>query len=285
MTFEPVTPIDASTVILVKSVTSSRQPPASPHPSFPASPFLCFMVRRHVRSEFAADVFVFPGGKLDPADSDPQIAEHVQGTDGSQKIDGDSGGSLLSLKIAAIRELFEEAGVLLAERDGSALRFDGQDAETFARYRRELHDGRLTMLGLAQREGLTFDLDLLHPFSRWITPLALPRRYDTRFLIAELPDGQQPLHDAVETTEGAWVGPQEALDRYGSGDFPLVFATEKHLEQLVRYRSLAALIQSTQNADMTPITPRPVDRNGESIFLLPGEPGYEEADPRASALH
>lgn len=260
----PVVPVDASTVVLVR------------HGQPVGMPWQCFMVRRHVRSEFAADVFVFPGGKVDPTDRDPELGRYVEGHPGPGESDAQGkSDEWRVLRLSAIRELFEEAGVLLAYRhDQRILKLQGDEAEKFAAYRRRLHAGELSLLDLARQEGLCYSADRLHPFSRWITPIVSPRRYDTRFFVAQMPHGQTPLHDAQETTDSAWIGPGEALSRYRAGSFPLVYATEKHLERLAKYRSIEQLIAATATADLQPIMPRVVKKDGHTDFLLPGEEGY-----------
>lgn len=257
---QPVEPVDAATVILVR-----RGEPVG-------SPWQCFMVRRHVRSEFAADVFVFPGGKVDPDDRDPALAPLIEGHPAPF---GANTGEWFALRVTAIRELFEEAGVLLAYREaGGVLRLRGEEVERFGEYRRRTHGGSLSLLELARMERLRYAADRLHPFSRWITPVVSPRRYDTRFFVAEMPHGQEPLHDAVETTDSAWIAPAEALERSRRGDFPLVFATEKHLERMAQFPSIEHMIAETATADLQPIMPRVVQRAGQTAFLLPGDEGY-----------
>jgi hypothetical protein len=123
-------------------------------------------------------------------------------------------------------------------------------------------------------EGLALGAIMLHPFSRWITPEPLPRRYDTWFFVAELPDQQEPLHDAVETTESVWISPHDALARSERGEFPLVFATEMHLKRLARFASITDLIPSATPQDLRPIMPRIVRSEAETVFLLPGDEGY-----------
>lgn len=232
------------------------------------------MVRRHVRSEFAADVFVFPGGKVDEADYDPELARYVVGHPAPEnELEGRT--EWLALRLAAIRELFEEAGVLLAYHgDDRIISLAGQ-AERFEAYRNQLHAGAISLLDLARHEDLCYAADRLHPFSRWITPLTSPRRYDSRFFVAEMPHGQEPLHDARETTASRWIAPAEALARYRRGEFPLVFATEKHLERLATYPSIEQMLAETAAADLTPVLPRPGRSGGETAFLLPGDEGYE----------
>jgi hypothetical protein len=89
-----------------------------------------------------------------------------------------------------------------------------------------------------------------------------------------MPDGQHPIHDALETTAGVWIAPAEALRLYRDGDFPLVFATERHLERMARHRSIEALIAATSAEDLEPVMPRMVQQDGEMEFLVPGDEGY-----------
>lgn len=232
------------------------------------------MVRRHVRSDFAADVYVFPGGKVDPEDADPALLRWVEGHP-SPENQPEGAEVWRALRLAAVRELFEEAGVLLAVRkDGAVVRLDDADARRYAEFRSRLHAGDLTLLDLARHESLRYALDRLHPFSRWVTPEAFPRRFDTRFFVAFLPHGQEALHDTVETTESVWIAPREALRRFEQGEFPLVFATEKHLERLASFHSIEEMIASTQTADLQPVMPKAVEQNGRQAFLLPGDEGY-----------
>jgi 8-oxo-dGTP pyrophosphatase MutT (NUDIX family) len=242
-----VHPVDAATVILL------RDAPTGPE---------CFMVRRPIKSDFAADVFVFPGGKIDPADR-PTGEQEGEATEHA-------------LRVGAIRELFEEAGVLLASRDGTPLRLEDDEAERFAGLRRQVLDGEVDFRDMVRLEGLNLALDDLVPFSRWITPEGSPRRYDTRFYLACMPEAQTPLHDARETVASVWISPSEALRQYEKGDFPLVFATEKHLERMARFSAMQDLISGITPADLAPVMPRVVRDGDELSFLLPGEPGYED---------
>lgn len=257
----PVEPVEAATVIL----TRSGEPLGTP--------WQCYMVRRHVRSDFASDVYVWPGGKVDAADRDPALLPFVRGHPGPETAEPPE--EWRALRVAAIRELFEEAGVLLAlHRDGAVLRPEGEDRARFDRLRRDLHAGTVSMLDLARTEGLVYLLDALHLVAHWITPESFPRRFDTHFFAAELPAGQEPAHDLHETTDGIWIAPEDALAGYERGEFPLVFATERNLVRLARYRSVGELINATTLADLNPIMPRPVEENGETRFLVPGDPGY-----------
>jgi 8-oxo-dGTP pyrophosphatase MutT (NUDIX family) len=259
---EPVTPVTAATVILVR------------HGEPPGSPWQCFMVRRHIRSDFAADVYVFPGGKVDAGDRDPAMVPYCAGHPGPEA--AADPGLWRALRLAAVRELFEEAGVLLAvSRDGALIEYDDERAERFDRYRREIHAGSTTLCELAEREELRFALDRLHPISRWITPEVLTRRFDTYFFLAYMPHGQEPAHDAAETVDSVWIAPADALARYRQGDFPLVFATERHLERMAAHRSIEELVASVTPASLQPVMPRPIGDGGELRFVIPGDEGYE----------
>ncbi|GAC1522485.1 MAG: NUDIX hydrolase [Chloroflexota bacterium] len=246
-----VRPVDAATVILVRD----------------GDPWECFMVRRHVQSEFAADVFAFPGGKVDVDDGDPSLLEHVTGAETG---DGESN----ALRIAALRELFEEAGVLLGRRrDGGPIQLTDMDSARLSAYRRNLHQQSIGMAAIASREDLVLDAASLVLFARWITPEPLPRRFDARFYLARMPEAQVPMHDSRETVDSTWVAPGEALRRFRTGNFPLVFATEKILERMSRFTTIEDMIASIAPGDLHPILPRMVNDGVDVRFLMPGDEG------------
>lgn len=258
-----VEPVEAATVIVVRGGNPT------------GTPWQCFMVRRHALSDFAADVFVFPGGKIDLVDHDPALLTFATGHPG---VEVNADGSWAAIRFGAIRELFEEAGILLARRaDGRALRIMDTEQARFAGYRRGVHEGSLTMLSLARQEHLVYHLDWLHQLSRWITPEKFPRRFDTHFFVAMAPRHQEPVHDDGETTESVWIAPGDALDRYAAGAFPLVFATEQHLRRLAKHASIEDLIASAAAGDLEPVIPRLVKRNGEEHIVLPGDEDYGAA--------
>lgn len=259
----PVQPVEAATVVLVRA----GEPPGSP--------WQCFMVRRHIRSDFAADVFVFPGGKVDPSDGDPSMTGLC--VDHPAPEIGDA-AAWRARRLAGVRELFEEAGVLLAvDSSGALVDIGANSALRFAEYRHKIHAGEMSLRELAEAENLRFALDRLHPISRWITPEIMHRRFDTYFFVAYMPEGQDPVHDAGETIDSVWISPAEALRRFHVGDFPLVFATERHLERMAEFPSVEGLIAATTPSDLIPVMPRPVQQDGETRFLIPGDEGYDRA--------
>jgi len=224
------------------------------------------MVRRHIQSDFAPDVYVFPGGSVT---DDDQQAERTPGL--CATVEGDGVGDTLGsgFRVAALRECFEEAGVLLARRGAAMLAIGEDDVARIAGYRTALQQRRLTMSALAGQEGLTFATDALTPWAHWITPEAMPKRFDTHFFLAEMPTSQKAAYDHLETTDGVWITPEEASAGYERGDFPLVFAQIHQLRELHGLGSFAdARARFARHAPRT-IMPRVVERDGKPVILLP----------------
>jgi 8-oxo-dGTP pyrophosphatase MutT (NUDIX family) len=227
--------------------------------------FAVFMVRRHVKSDFVPDAYVFPGGSVKTGD---RATETVSGLCGH----GITGPTALGtgFRAAAIRECFEEAGVLLARRDGVPLDISHSDVGRFAAYRDALYRHEMSLEEIAARERLVLAADDLVHWAHWITPETFPKRFDTHFFLATMPDGQEPAHDQIETTDGIWIQPREALDRYERGEFPIVFATIHQLRALCEVTDLMAVRTLFAETPRT-IMPRVVQRSGRDVILLPDE--------------
>ncbi len=188
-----------------------------------------FMVRRPAEASFG-DVFVFPGGVVDREDG--AVHDRCAGLaepDANRLLRVDAGG--LDYYSAAIRELFEEAGVLLADTE--------LGADDLAQVREALNEGTLLWDRFVSDAGATLRCDALHYFSHWITPNVLPKRYSTRFFVAELPAGQSADYDKRELTDSVWTTAADAIARK---DVPLHFPTRRNLEPMVRCHSVAELI-------------------------------------------
>jgi 8-oxo-dGTP pyrophosphatase MutT (NUDIX family) len=258
-------PRHSACVILV------RPAPAAPD----GTDYEVYMVRRAAESVVAPGAYVFPGGTLRADDYPPAGALHV-GLDPAAahaRLGGAAGAGLatpresLALWIAALRELFEEAGILLA-RDGRGrlLRFGAEQAARFAAYRLALQNGELSLWELAAQEGLILAPECLRYWAHWITPEGIAHRFNTRFFLALLPPGQEALPGAGghtpagsrawETTDGVWIAPHTALARHAAQEFPLVFATQAHLERLARFRTLAALWAHAATKPVVTVLPR-----------------------------
>jgi 8-oxo-dGTP pyrophosphatase MutT (NUDIX family) len=223
-----------------------------------------FMVRRHGQSAFMPDVFVFPGGTVHTAD---QVAESTPSlclppTDPTPPFGA-------GFRVAAIRECFEEAGVLLAYRDGAPLTIAAADQQRFARYRAALHGRADDLAGIAAREGLVLATNALLHWAHWITPEGEPRRFDTHFFLAAMPEGQVADHDRQETTDGIWIAPEDALARQDRGEFPLAFPTIRQLRALAGLTGMKAARERFAGKPVLPIQPT-MNASGEPG--LPDEP-------------
>jgi 8-oxo-dGTP pyrophosphatase MutT (NUDIX family) len=222
----PVPTRDGATVMLVRD---------GDHPT---TPLEVFMLRRHPSTAFGS-VHVFPGGVVDPDDHDPTLDARCPGlddVDASAQLGLASGGR--AYWVAAVREAFEEAGVLLARTSaGSSLRFDHHpDVEArFDDHRRALNAGERRFVDLLEAEDLTLALDDVHYFAHWITPESEPKRYDTRFFLARAPEGQAYAHDDGEIIGSEWVRPGEALRRHRAGDFDMIGPTIVSLQDIGRF--------------------------------------------------
>ena len=198
------------------------------------------LLRRTSAAVFSPGAHVFPGGALDDADA-AAAAVCGQFTDAhaSAALAIASGG--LAYYVAAVRECFEEAGVLLARgaADRVPLRLD--DPVVCARYsshRRAVHGGTLSLADLCDREQLELTVDELRPFGHWITPPGGPRRYDTRFFITTAPPAQEPSHDEHETTEHGWHRPADVLAAHRRGELDLILPTQRTLELIADGRDV-----------------------------------------------
>lgn len=226
---EPVTPRPAATVILMRDGNDGLE---------------ILMTRRSMQASFAPGAYVFPGGRVD--DADHQLASrlpHTQGAD--ESVTRDTG-----FTIAAIRESFEELGVLIA-RDPRGQHPD--DALIRAMNRSQKADFAAELL----RHELTPDLDSIQWFSHWITDRDLPKRFDTRFFVARMPVGQQPVADEAEQFEPVWVNPARGLAEHEAGRFAMIFPTIRTLRQLNEFGRADDVLEHCQgNRKMWVSSPR-----------------------------
>ena len=192
---------------------------------------------------------------------------------------GSSTGGL-AYWVAVLRETFEEAGLLLAERPGgpALLAGDPEEEARFVAERAAVNAGTRRFLDLCREEGLRLMVGDVHYFAHWITPRGAPRRFDTRFFVAAAPPGQHAAHDAGETIAETWISPRRALAAHRAGDFELIFPTIRNLQAISRFTSAGDLLEAAALASgaVPTIEPRVVaDGNGVRI-VLPGDDGYDE---------
>lgn len=229
----------ASTVVLLR-----------PSPSR----FDVFLVRRHENVAFMGGAHVFPGGRVDEADK--------------------AWGDDRAHHAAAVRELFEEAGVLLARRAGGAMLDFGDAAEAarYHAYRAALAGGRMTLHALAERERLEIAFDQLAWFAHWVTPEVEIKRFDTRFFVAAVPGRQHPAHDDAETTDSAWMDPADAVLRCRRDEIALPPPTWTTLRTLSRFSSVPEVLAWARGCRVVPVQPGFVRNEQVTMLTLPGDP-------------
>ena len=242
-------PRDASTVMLLRDGASGIE---------------VFLVKRHSASRVLGGAYVFPGGKLDAADSALHhrhlnlSAQALHTKLGEPETPADKASALF---VAALRETFEEAGVLLSETPPT--RETASTAQDFH--------------ALLATQGLRLDVQGLHPWVRWITP-RMPsvtnRRFDTRFFMAAMPAHQTAAHDNVEATASAWLRPREALEQYWSQAIEMAPPQIMSLAHLARHDSVAGVLADLGARAPVTILPESHDQDGQRIICYPGDPRH-----------
>ncbi len=230
-----------------------------------------FMVQRHHKIDFATGALVFPGGKVDPGDRDPGLRARCG--DAAADLDDDT----LAIQVAAIRETFEECGVLLARPRGSR---DLVDARRLAaireRFGAALAEHRLPIAELVEGEDLELALDGLVPFAHWVTPVFMPKRFDTHFFLVAAPPDQLALHDGHESVDSLWTTIGSARADAEAGRRTIIFPTLMQLGKLGQSTTVADAIERARSADVVTVMPRlERDENGERRMILPPEAGYD----------
>jgi 8-oxo-dGTP pyrophosphatase MutT (NUDIX family) len=238
------------------------------------------MLRRNLKSDFVGGAYVFPGGGVDPADAGPAaqlLALGLNDVDASARLALEFGG--LAYYVACLRELFEEAGLLVAcNASGETVNFTGESTiARMAQHRRAVNAGELGFIAMMQNEGLLLDLRGLEYVAHWVTPVGPPRRFDTRFFVALAPDGQLATHDAGETVADQWVRPKDALDAHARGELEMIFPTIRNLEAIAGFSSSREVLDYARSlTDIPRIEPRIVTRDGRVSILMSGDDGYDD---------
>jgi 8-oxo-dGTP pyrophosphatase MutT (NUDIX family) len=248
MTDKPAVPIlPAATILMLRD-----------------DPFEVLMVKRHHQIDFAAGALVFPGGKTHAGDDDPRWEERCLGW-------GDALPHKRPLRIAAIREAYEEAGILLARHLGGAP-FRGDERATAAR--EDIGRDRRPFIDLIVELDLYLDLEALSVFARWITPPIMPRRFDTWFYVARAPDEQLAVCDGSETVDAEWIAAAEALRLAEIGERTVIFPTRMNLQLLAEARSAEDAIARARARELVTVEPKVQERDGERVLVIPPDAGY-----------
>lgn len=253
------------------------------------APLEVFMLRRSQASHFVPDAYVFPGGTLDASDTSPEMLARTRGlseADLARQFRTQTSTSLpvardevttqerAGLVVAAIRELFEEAGVLLAcDATGaplSASRLSGHE-NALARSRARLHAGQIAFRDVLTELDAYADGSAPALFSQWITPPVYPNRYDAHFFLALAEPDTPATADAYETHDGIWIDPKDALERCAEGRLRMVYPTIKHVERLAKFPSAQAALDFARTKTIYRIMPQTA---GEHEFELPPDLEY-----------
>jgi 8-oxo-dGTP pyrophosphatase MutT (NUDIX family) len=252
----PASPRDAATVMLLRS-----HPPG----------LEVYMLRRKSTMAFAPGAYVFPGGSVDARDADEQVA--WTGPDAAEwgRIFDAPPSLARALVCAAVRETFEESGVLLAGESADSVVAD-TTSDDWEADRQALLDRSVSLAELLGRRGLVLRADLLRPWSRWITPVVEPRRFDTRFFAAALPAGQRTRDVGGEASGVAWVRPAEALQAGNRGEIRLFPPTAVTLSELADSGTMDTALAGPRH--VAPIIPEVQLREGAVWLTVPGLVGY-----------
>lgn len=255
-TMRPAPARDAATVIIVRAVSGGTE---------------ILMLRRPGTMNFAAGAFVFPGGRVDPADADPRIGWHGPSPAEFGTKLGASADEARALVVAAVRETYEESGVLLAgTRDGDTVIPSGPDWDAD---RAALNAGELSFADFLTGRGLVILAGRILPWARWVTPAAEPRRYDTRFFAAVVPPGQTADGHLAEADKTAWLAPGAALDAARAGEITLLPPTAATLAEFAAVDGNLADFLGQPRA-ITPVQPHIVASDGEAWLEIPEGVAY-----------
>ena len=248
----PVPAVDSSTVMVLRDAAGGIE---------------VLMLERHLDSDFVGGAYVFPGGKVDRSDRleedlwrgiDPRFEARRMET---------TPDVALGLFVAAVRETFEEAGLLFATRGGSQISGDDLHSNSFisARSRLNSRTERWDWTEWLRSEGLVLELGELTWWSWWVTPIGVHRRYDTRFFVAGAPPGQEAGHDEVETVHSVWTTPMRALAAAAEGRAMIILPTRKNLEQLDLHSTAQAAVNWAAGQVPPRIGPEIVTQGGRVV--------------------
>lgn len=243
------TPKPAATVIILRD-----------EPSYEV-----LMVTRHANMAFGASAWVFPGGKIGPADADPAWAELVEGNLSAEE---------RAQRIGAAREVFEETGLLLARRPGEERLVESDVAEKLGANRLKVEDEPELFIKLLKEEGLMLAVDRLVPFAHWVTPKIEKRRYNTYFYVVRAPRRQVAMHDGREAVDHNWMAPSHVLDMAEKGEAKLMLPTRLNLEWLADASNCEDALETSRNRKIVTVEPQLEVRDDVPYLKLPKEAGY-----------
>jgi 8-oxo-dGTP pyrophosphatase MutT (NUDIX family) len=259
----PAVPREAATVALVRDTASGLE---------------AFLLRRAAGMAFAAGMTVFPGGGVDRRDADTSLASAGPEPAWWARTFGCDPALATALVCAAVRETFEESGVLLAGPDATSV---VADTTPFTDARRALEAREVSLAQFLADNGLVLRADLLRPWANWVTPAEEPRRYDTRFFVAVLPEGQRADGVTTEASDVAWQRPDDAIEDWKQGRRGLLPPTWMTLADLTEHDTVAEVMAAERTIEK--IIPKVMRRGGVLRVIMPGDPGYDTAPAHLDA--
>ena len=254
---EPVIPIPAATILMLRDHQQNG--------------LEVFMVVRHHQIDFASGALVFPGGKVDPGDA--EVSAQCDGA-------ADADDATRALMVGAIREAFEECGILLARIPGEADLVSGERLASLQHYRDALNKGEISLLEFLQKENLSLACDQLQPFAHWITPDMMPKRFDTHFYLARSPNDHIANHDGHESVDSIWISPDNALNGADKGKYNIIFPTRLNIEMLGESSSVKEALEMAKARTIVPVLPRMEKRDDGNYLCIPPEAGYRISETK-----
>lgn len=233
-----------------------------------------FMVVRHHQIDFASGALVFPGGKVEDGDFD--VRQYCQGVD-------DADDTTVALMAGAIREAFEECGILLAREQGAEVLVPGERLKKLEHYRDPLNRGDVKLLDFLKDENLVLACDQLQHFAHWITPEMLPKRFDTHFYLASAPADHLAVHDGHESVDSVWISPEGALAGNNDGTYTIIFPTRVNVEMLGESNTVAEAMNSAAARRVESILPWPEQREDGNYICIPTDVGYVTTEEKMQA--
>jgi len=245
-------PVPAATILIVRDGAPGME---------------IFMVKRHHQIDFVAGALVFPGGKASKGDFDPGVAELTDGAEGWTV-------EMRALGAAAIREAFEESGILFAREQGSGDFVGSARLEKLAHYRQALEKNEIALLEMLRAEKLRLACDRLVHFAHWVTPKTMPKRFDTHFFLAAVPQGHAGSHDGHEAVDSVWIRPEDAIaDRKR---WNVIFPTKLNLMKLARSRNTEEALAATRLAPPLTVEPWVEEGPNGQVLRIRDDAGYEQ---------
>lgn len=248
---KPATPVPAATILMLRDGAAGLE---------------VFMVVRHHQIDFASGALVFPGGKTDEQDFDDALLPLLDGAHPER--------AMRAMQVSAIREAFEECGILLARGEGEASLVSAERLATLEPYRQSLHAGEVGLLDFLTRERLRLACTELVHFAHWVTPPMVPRRFDTHFFLAMAPADHLAVHDGHESVDSVWIRPQDVIDQAGRGERTVIFPTLRNVEKLAAFDSVESAVTAAAARPVVRVEPWTERRDDGTWLCIPREAGY-----------